>query len=151
MPFQALGIFTVAGHSWRDYLTRTFAGHEVTLAITDWCGTLSFATATFRRTTSYGLVAREPLETGGVRVDIIVFVKRSKNPVGRILGDQLNTAVRRYFIKKFLTADAIRLNGVRYNPKSLIEADREMIEYFRWLAIVAGRGPTAYDEHSPCS
>ena len=141
--FEVLTIDKVAGKSLRDRLTRRFAGDEVTLAITDWCGTLSFATASFRRTTSYGLVVREPLETGGVRVQVIVFVKRSSGHIGRVLRDPLNIAIRRYFIKKFLTADAIRLDGVRYNPHGLIEADRDMVEYFQWLVAVAnGEPPT---------
>lgn len=141
--FQASGTFTVAGKSLRDRLTRRFAGDEVTLAITDWCGTLSFATASFRRTTSYGLVVREPLENGGVRVQVIVFVKRSTGRIGRVLRDPANIAIRRYFIKKFLTADAIRLDGVRYNRHGLIEADRDMVEYFHWLIAAAnGEPPT---------
>jgi hypothetical protein len=52
----------------------------------------------------------------------------------------LNVAVRRLFIKKFLTADAIRLNGVRYNPAALIEADRDMASYLAWVARVAKGG-----------
>ena len=141
--FQSSGVFAVAGNTIQDRLTRRFGGDEVTLAITDWCGTLSFATATFRRTKSFGLVAREPLESGGVRVQVIVFVKQSVNSIGRVLRDPLNLAIRRYFIKKFLTEDAMRLDGVRYNPQSLIEADREMIEYFQWLAAVSHGNPTA--------
>jgi hypothetical protein len=43
--------------------------------------------------------------------------------------------IRRLFIKRFLTADAIRLNGVRYRPERLIEADQEMINYYRWLTL----------------
>ena len=116
---------------------RRFAGNEVTLAITDWCGTLSFATATFRRTTSYGMVSAVPLATGGVQVQVVVFVKRSAGRVGRSIFDPVNVAIRRYFIEKFLSADAIRLNGVRYNRHGLIECDREMIEYFLWLTTVA--------------
>ena len=121
------------------------------LAITDWCGTLSFATATFRRTKSYGLVVREPLEDGRVRVDVIVFVKRSSNALARVLRDPINIAIRRYFIKNFLTADAVRLDGVRYNPHSLIAADRDMIDYFRWLADAASGKPPAGDEPPQCS
>ena len=75
--FCSSGKFDVSGDSWRDRLTRRFAGDEVTLALTDWCGSMSFATATFRSTSSYGMVAREPLPNGGVRVQVIVFVRRS--------------------------------------------------------------------------
>jgi hypothetical protein len=139
--FRASGTFSVAGNTLQDRLTRLFAGDVVTLGITDWCGSLSFATAEFRRTSTYGLVAREPLTNGRVRVDVIVFARRSANRLANSIWDPLHLAIRRHFIKKFLTADAIRLNGVRYNPAALIDADRDMAEYFCWLATVADGRP----------
>jgi phenylpropionate dioxygenase-like ring-hydroxylating dioxygenase large terminal subunit len=155
--FRASGRFKVAGNSLQDRLTRRFAGDCVTLGIIDWCGSLSFATAEFRRTSSYGLVAREPLPDGRVRVDVIVFARRSGKHWKRLLWDPVNVAIRRLFIKKFLTSDAIRLNGVRYNPAGLIDADRDMAEYLAWVADVAQGEPIAsYDTtngHSamPCT
>jgi len=53
------------------------------------------------------------------------------------LCDPLSLAIRRYFIRKFLTEDAIRLQGVRYDPYSFIACDREMVHYFRFLTEVA--------------
>jgi phenylpropionate dioxygenase-like ring-hydroxylating dioxygenase large terminal subunit len=135
--FRASGRFLVAGNSLQDRLTRALAGDAVTLGIIDWCGTLSFATAEFRRTSTYGLVAREPLADGRVRVDVIVFARRSRRRWRQVLWDPVHLAVRRQFIKRFLTADAIRLSGVRYHPASLIEADRDMAEYFAWVATTA--------------
>ena len=135
--FESSGTFDVSGDNIRDRLTRRFAGDEVTLSLTDWCGSLSFATATFSQTKSYGLVAREPLAGGGVRVKVIVFVRRSESSLGRRLRDPIRLAIRRYFIRKFLTEDAIRLQGVRYNPHAFIECDREMVHYFRFLADVS--------------
>ena len=132
--FRALGIFAVEGHSIQDCITRKFAGDQVSLGITDWCGSLSFATAEFARTSTYGLVAREPLADGRVHVQVIVFARHSKSRMARLLYDPLQMEVRRYFIKTFLTADAIRLNGVRYAPERLIQADQDMIEYYQWLA-----------------
>jgi phenylpropionate dioxygenase-like ring-hydroxylating dioxygenase large terminal subunit len=135
--FRASGTFAVAGSTLQDRLTRLFAGDVVTLGIIDWCGSISFATAEFARTSTYGLVAREPLHDGRVRVDVIVFARRSKGRLKELLWDPIHVMVRRYFIKKFLTADAMRLNGVRYNPGGMIEADSDMVEYFNWLAAVA--------------
>jgi phenylpropionate dioxygenase-like ring-hydroxylating dioxygenase large terminal subunit len=146
--FRASGRFLVSGNSLQDRLTRTFAGDVVTLGIVDWCGSLSFATAEFGRTSSFGLVAREPLNDGRVRVDVIVFARRSARPWQQIVWDPLHLAVRRQFIKRFLTADAIRLNGVRYNQTGLIEADRDMADYFNWVAVTAHGQPYAID-HEP--
>lgn len=146
--FRASGRFVVAGNSLQDRLTRTFAGDAVTLGIIDWCGSLSFATAQFRRTSSFGLVAREPLADGRVRVDVIVFARRSARRWRQLLWDPVHLAVRRHFIKQFLTADAIRLNGVRYNPAGLIDADRDMAAYFAWVAEVAHGQPHVPHEPS---
>lgn len=134
--FSAVGVFAVEGDTWQDRITRRFAGDQVTLSITDWCGSLSFASAQFRRTATYGLVAREPLPDGRVRIDVYVYARRSRGVLGRVT-DRLILEIRRLFIKKFLTADAIRLNGVRYRPERLIEADRDMIDYYRWLAMTS--------------
>jgi phenylpropionate dioxygenase-like ring-hydroxylating dioxygenase large terminal subunit len=146
--FRASGRFKVAGNSLQDRLTRRLAGDAVTLGIVDWCGSLSFASAEFRRTSSYGLVAREPLDGGRVRVDVIVFGRRSRRRWQQWLWDPVHLAVRRQFIKQFLTADAIRLNGVRYNPSGLIDADRDMAEYLAWVARVSHGKPSAPHEVS---
>jgi nitrite reductase/ring-hydroxylating ferredoxin subunit len=138
-PFarRATGTFRVASDSLQDRITRRFAGDQVTLAITDWCGNLMFATATFRRTTSYGMVVTEPLAGRGVRVQVIVFLPRNRGRLGRAILDPLRLAIRRLFIMRFLSADARLLNGVRYNPHALIAADGDLAEYFRWLAEVS--------------
>jgi phenylpropionate dioxygenase-like ring-hydroxylating dioxygenase large terminal subunit len=135
--FAAVGVFAVEGRSLQDRMTRRFAGDRVKLSITDWCGGLSFAQAEFRRTSTFGLVAREPLEDGRVRVDVYVFARKGRNMLRRMAFDPLHLEIRRLFIKRFLTADAIRLNGVRYRPERLIEADQEMINYYRWLAVAS--------------
>jgi phenylpropionate dioxygenase-like ring-hydroxylating dioxygenase large terminal subunit len=140
---RAVGTFAVAGHNWRDRLTRRFAGDQVTLAITDWCGNLMFATATFRRTTSYGMVITEPLAGQRVLVRVFVFLPRSRGVVGRMLADPLRLEVRRYFIAKFLSEDAARLHGARYQPGGLVECDRHLVEYFQWLAEASSPGKDA--------
>jgi len=82
------------------------------------------------------------------RVRVIVFVPKSRSVLGRGLVDPAHGWVRRAFIRAFLSADARRLDGARYNPRSLIEADRDMANYFTWLAAAAtGRlGPPASTE-----
>ncbi len=138
-PFarRATARFSVSGDSLQDRLTRWFAGDEVEMSITDWCGNLMFATARFRRTCSYGLVVTEPMAPGGVAVRVIVFVPRSRRLLGRMLLDPLHRWTRRYFIQKFLGSDASRLDGACYNPHGLIAEDHDLAEYFRWLSIVS--------------
>ncbi len=143
-PFarRATGTFTVSGDSLQDKITRLFAGDRVTMSMTDWCGNLMFATATFRRTTSYGMVITEPTETG-VQVRVVVFVPRSRGWIGRIFLDPLHLWIRRAMIMRFLASDADRLDGARYNPHGLIDADKDLADYFRWLAVVSHGTPAA--------
>jgi phenylpropionate dioxygenase-like ring-hydroxylating dioxygenase large terminal subunit len=148
-PFarRAIGTFEVAGDSLQDSITRAVAGRQVTMSITDYCGNLLFATAQFRRTCSYGMVCTEPLSTGQTRVRVVVLVPRSSSIMARRLFDPLHAEVRRLFIKKFLSADAARLGGTRYNPSGLIPEDQHLADYFVWLT-QASQG-TAYAKDAP--
>jgi nitrite reductase/ring-hydroxylating ferredoxin subunit len=139
---RASARFTVAGRSLQDRVTRFFAGNEVEMAITDWCGNLMFVTATFRRGRSYGMVVTEPLASGKVLVRVIVFVPRSRNLLGRLLWDPLIGSIRRYFIQKFLGSDAARLDGTRYHPYGLIDYDRDLSNYLWWLTDVSHGRPS---------
>jgi nitrite reductase/ring-hydroxylating ferredoxin subunit len=135
-PFsrRASAPFAVVGSSWRDRLTSWFGGDRVELAITDWCGTMMFVTATFRRTRSYGLLTSIPLGREGVYVRGIVFVRRSRNVVGRWLIDPIHLRLRRFFIKEFLRPDAeLAARGLLYQPRRLLACDVELASYFQWL------------------
>lgn len=139
-PFarSASALFAVLGNSARDRLTRWFGGNQVELAITDWCGNLMFVTATFRRTKSYGMLATHPLGTRKVLVRVVVFLPRSAAWLGRLLLDSLQLRIKRYFIKEFLRADArLAMRGFHYNPQGLLDYDRELAQYFQWLASAA--------------
>lgn len=124
--------FAVSGTTVQDRITRAFAGSEVEMAITDWCGTLMFTTATFRSTRSYGMVATEPLPGGKVAVHVVVFMPRSGSPLAPI-----RLAVRRWLIRSFLSRDINLLDGIRYRPQGLTDDDTELIAYLSWLAAVA--------------
>jgi len=131
--------FSVLGDSIRDRLVRRLGGEQVEMSFTDWCGNIIFATPTFRRTTSYGMLITEPLGRQRVLVHGIVFVRRSRRLAGRVLVDPLHSRVRRYFIKAFLRSDArLGTKGLRYNPQRLIAGDCELIRYFDWLASIPG-------------
>lgn len=134
---RATARFGVVGNSLQDRLTRLLAGDEVTLSITDYCGNLMLATATFRRTCTYGMVATLPLPDGRVSVRVLVMMRRSRTVLGRLLLDRLSLAIRRKFVNSFLSSDIVSLAGVRYNPSRLITEDRIMVEYFQWLATVS--------------
>jgi nitrite reductase/ring-hydroxylating ferredoxin subunit len=143
-PFarRATALFAVEGRGVRDAVTRVFAGNRVELSMDDWCGNLLFVTARFRRTRSFGMVACHPLGLDRTHVQVIVFVRRSRWRAGRLLFDPLNAAVRRWFIRQFLKADAeVARAGLRYNPHGLSASDAELAGYFRWLAAVSHGRP----------
>ena len=127
--------FAVLGDTLRDRLVRRLAGDRVRMTFTNWCGNMLFATPTFRRTTSYGMLITHPLGRHRVRITGLVFVRRRRSWLGRRLLDPLNVRIRRYFIKGFLDADALLgRKGLWYNPAGLLECDGELIRYFDWLS-----------------
>jgi hypothetical protein len=128
--------YDVSGMGWRDGLTRRFSGPRVRMSITVWAGTNILVTATFARTTSYGMVFVRPIGEQRTHLRTIVWVPRRRAAVARAILDPLDAFVRRRFIRAFMADDAARSNGVRYNPATLIAADRTMAEYMDWLASV---------------
>src|ERR1051326_3720592 len=119
----------VAGDSWRDALTRRFAGPEVSMSVTDWAGNLVFVKARFARATSYGLLVAHPLDNGKTLARVIVFVPRRRTRLGRWLVDPLDARIRRAFIRAFLQSDVERTAGIDYAPHRLTEEDRLLREY----------------------
>lgn len=131
--------FTVLGDTLRDRLVRWLAGDRVRMTFVDWCGNIIFATPTFRRTTSYGMLITNPLGRERVQVRGLVFVPRSQGRLGQMLFDPIHVRIRRQFIKAFLQSDArLGTKGLTYNPAGLFECDRELIHYFDWLASLPG-------------
>jgi hypothetical protein len=74
-----------------------------------------------------------PLENLSTHARVIVFVRRSSNPLARWLIDPLNAAFRRHFIQSFFKSDLGRLTGTRYNPQRMITADKMLLDYLSWL------------------
>ena len=48
--------------------------------------------------------------------------------------DPLALWVRRFFTYGYLKDETRRLRGTQYRPQSLGAADRDMIEFFQWVA-----------------
>ena len=122
----------ITGDSVFDRLLHWFVGDPVDVSITSWGGPLILVTGYFRRARSYILIASHPLNASQTQVAVIVFAPRGK--MHTTLVRPLSLWVRRRFTRAFLQDDIDRLGGIRYNPASLIENDRELIEFFRWAA-----------------
>jgi phenylpropionate dioxygenase-like ring-hydroxylating dioxygenase large terminal subunit len=131
--------FEVTGTGPRDRLTRRFSGPRVRMSVTVWGGTNVLVAAEFRRTTSYGMVFVRPLDAERTHLRTIVWVPRRRGALRRALLDPLDAAVRRSFIRAFMGDDAARSEGVGYNPATLIDADKELRDYFLWLGGVTNR------------
>jgi hypothetical protein len=125
--------FRVSGNSIQDRLTRWIAGPQVRMEVTVWGGTVILVRASFARTTTYGMLNVLPIDAQRTHGRVIVWIKRSKTAVGRMLFDRLNAAIRRFFIQAFLRSDLPRIAGLRYQPGNLITADQIMADYFKWL------------------
>jgi phenylpropionate dioxygenase-like ring-hydroxylating dioxygenase large terminal subunit len=121
--------YDVSGGGMRDGLIRKFAGPRVQMSVTSWAGVNIIVTATFQRARTHGMVFVRPLSENRTLLKTIVWVPRRSAWI-----DPLRAAIRRRFIHAFLQDDASRSDGARYNPATLVDADREMKRYLEWLA-----------------
>ncbi len=150
---RIVATFEVCGRDWRDRLTRRFAGRYVTMDVTVWSGTLAFVCAHFHESatwdgrvdgpTSYGMTEICPVHAAPgekARVRVTIF-RRRRFALGLL--DRFDVRIKRYFISAFLKPDTLLLEGASYQPDHLISADREMIDYLRWLAVASRRHPTS--------
>jgi phenylpropionate dioxygenase-like ring-hydroxylating dioxygenase large terminal subunit len=150
---RIVSTFDVCGTNCRDRLTRRFAGERVTMDLTVWSGTLAFVVASFHNSvrsdsltpgsTSYGMTEIRPIGSGprGTRSLVRVTILRRRRPGFRAI-DWLDVQVKRHFIRAFLTPDIRVLDTARYDPDHLIDADRQMIDYLRWLVTASGSEPS---------
>ena len=123
----------VRGQAWYDRLLRTFAGKSVDISITVFGGTLVLITGDFARAKSRFLIATQPLGRSRTRCDIVVFGRAPSGTLQR-LALPLDLWVRRLFTRAYLVHETNGLGSPSYSPKSLVEADRELIDFFRWAA-----------------
>ena len=115
----------ITGASMRDRLLRAAVGEKVGIGITSWGGPFVTVTGKFRRATSYILIAVQPLDADHSLTEAIVHAPR-----GAVTGLWL----RRLLTQMFMRDDFNHLAGIRYNPRTFIEADRVMVEFLHWLA-----------------
>jgi nitrite reductase/ring-hydroxylating ferredoxin subunit len=137
--------FEVCGENCRDRLTRRFAGRYVTMDVTVWSGILAFVIARFHRklnctsdppsAISYGMTEVRPTSSSPEKQSLVRVTIFSARHSSLGLLDQLAARTKRNFIRAFLKPDTLLLNGAQYNPTHLIDADRPMVDYLRWLAI----------------
>src|SRR5207249_12183861 len=117
-----------------DLLIRLLLGDRVEVSITAWGGPLILVTGFFRRVRSYILIATQPLNENQTLSEVIVLAPRLGSAIGQTLLQPLSLRLRRWFTRGFMQDDIDRLGGIRYNPHTLIDADRLLIEYFHWAA-----------------
>ena len=133
----------VVGRSNLDRILRLTAGKHVDISITNWGGTFVLITGDFDRVHSRFLIATQPLDDGGTLCEGIVFTPKSRSFPGRLFLDPAILAVRRMFTHGYLKDEASRLIGTRYNRTTMIPGDRDMIDYYHWLATLPQDPPVA--------
>jgi nitrite reductase/ring-hydroxylating ferredoxin subunit len=130
---------SVVGSSFYDRVLRRLAGDTVRVSITCWGGTHFFATGTFRAVNSYIQVTTQPLAGGDrLRVDVAVFVRRGRHLWLAAVIEPLSLWLRRRFTHAFMREEFEELAGIRYSPHTLIDSDRELIDFFHWAASLPG-------------
>lgn len=128
----------VIGRHLLDRLLYCFAGKTVNITISVCGGTFVMVTADFGGTVSRFMVSAQPLDNGQTLCEGVCFAK----PSGIALFDRLALAVRRIFTHGYLEAETREIRGTRYRPEHLGPDDREMIEYYQWVAALPQHGNT---------
>lgn len=121
----------ITGDGTADRLLRRFVGETVDVSITSWAGPTFLVTARYRRACSTILIITRPVNDRETQTDVLVYAPRPSSLAARLLAP-VGLRLRRYFTHAFMNKDFERLDGLQYNPHSLIESDREMIEFFDW-------------------
>jgi aminopyrrolnitrin oxygenase len=124
----------VLGRTPLDRVLRALAGRHVAISITNWGGTFVVITGDFDRARSRFIIATRPLENGHTLCEGIVYAPRLRSELARAVFEPLILATRRTFTHGYLSDEANRLRGTRYSPETLIAHDRDMVDYFRWVA-----------------
>jgi len=126
----------VIGPTLFDRLLRRFVGAKVQIKITSWGGPLVLVEGIFRRAHSRLLVASQPIDDVNTLSEVIVFARRASALRGGRLADWVNLRIRRRFTQAFMQDDIDRLRDVRYRPEGLTALDQDLIDYFRWAAML---------------
>ncbi len=127
---------SVVGNTISDRFIRSFIGDKVEVEHHVWQGNVLTTHAHFRRTDSYIYFTAIPQEDGGATLEAITLLRRGNrrgSPLRRAT-DALSLGVRRWLTGRFVGHEADQIRSLRYTPTTLVETDREMIEYFQWVA-----------------
>lgn len=124
----------IVGQKYYDRILRRLFSRQVTISITTWGGSLVMITGHFGRVQSRFIIALNPIGDQLTECSVIVVKKPSATALGKWLWDPLSLGVRKMLTRGYLVDEVASLGRPRYAPHRLIEADREMIEYFRWVA-----------------
>jgi phenylpropionate dioxygenase-like ring-hydroxylating dioxygenase large terminal subunit len=124
----------VLGDKFYDRILRRFVGREVEITITTWGGTFVVITGDFGGAQSRFLIVTQPQEDGTTLCEIVVFARKRRNRVLGWLVEPVTLWVRRFLTHAYLIDESRSLGSPQYNPHSLTEIDREMIEFFHWAA-----------------
>ena len=122
----------VAGDTIFDRLLRTFAGSTVTVQLTIWGNNFCMVEGKFQHATSRFFLMMNPLDDGSTQIHGTVFRKRSRIPVLGALIDKIALETRRWFTGGYLNDENIRLGSPEYRPSTMVEQDKEVVDYFHW-------------------
>jgi hypothetical protein len=124
----------VSGNSIFDVLLRRFVGRTVEITITSYGGPLVLVTGNFASVRSRIFISVRPLTPETTLTEVMVYAPLKTRLPFLSWTNWLNLWIRRWFTWGFMFSDFERLQGIRYNPSSLIESDGPMIDFFRWAA-----------------
>ena len=113
--------------AWVDRLIRWTKGPEAQMIFTVTDGNLALAQVRFGSTENLMMIVAEPSGEGRSISKIVIFLRKS-------FLDRLKVFLLAYFSRRFFEKEAELLRGTRINWSTLVNSDKTLIEYYRWLS-----------------
>lgn len=124
----------ITGNIYSDRILRRVAGPMADTSLTTWGGTIVLVEVEFERASSRFIIFLRPVDDHRTLCQTITYARRAGGRSVRRLVQPLDLWLRRNFTSAYLMAEVERLGNPRYNPKSFVKSDQEMVNFFRWVA-----------------
>ena len=124
----------ISGDKFYDRFLKRFVNRRVRITLTIWGGTFAVVTGNFGKRHSRFFVISEPMIDGQTRCEVVVFTPKLAGRIAGSILEPLMLRLRRLLTTAYLRDESTGLGSPKYNPHSLTEIDREMVEYFHWAA-----------------
>lgn len=120
--------YEILGNTISDRLLVCLYGKTGGLDFSVIAGNFILAVTRVKNFKNYMMIISKPLENGKSEASLIIFSKKSLNPM-----NNLKRFLQGYFSQRFFQEEANSFYGIKLIKEKMIETDQAMIDYLNWL------------------